>query len=256
MSVGSLILRAPAGQRTLLKLVRSICPACLCGEKVVVDGVRLEVDLARFPDWDYANGHTDKEEMAFLVDNCPDNGIVLDVGANIGIYSIYVATHRPGARVLAFEPVPEIVERFKRNIALNNVHNIVVCDYALAEEETTKELMLNVTTNTGGNSFVVNQTQFQGFEKKIPVKTKTMLQALQENKVERVDVLKADVEGYEYPILKKFFADAPKSLWPRTMVLEAFGSTIPRVGGSTVELVIASGYHLINHNNMNFFFKL
>lgn len=256
MSMGSLILKVPVGRRTLLKVARAGCPGLLTPEVVKVEGLSLELDLTRLPDWDYAIGNVDREEMAFLVDNCPETGVLVDIGANIGIYAIFVASHRPEARVLAIEPAPEIAQRLKRNVVLNRAEGVIVGEYALAEEETTRELMLNVTTNSGGSSLVVSQAPFQGFEKKITVKTKTLYQSLLENGIGQVDVLKADVEGYEYPILRKFFAEAPKSLWPKAMVIEEFGSSIPRVGGSAVEVVIGAGYHLVNHNNMNFFFRL
>jgi FkbM family methyltransferase len=253
MNLGSLIAGAPFGRRTLLSLARS-WPRLLKPEVFPVEGLRLELDLTRIPDSNYALGYLDRQEMEFLVDHCPETGTFVDIGSNLGIYSLYVASHKPKATVMAIEPAPEIVARLITNIALNNAGNVLVCDYALAEEETTKELMLNTTTNSGGNSFVVSQVPFQGFERTITVKTKTLYQSLVENGIERVDALKADVEGYEYPILKKFFSDAPQSLWPGAMVIEEFGETIARIGGSAVELAIRSGYHLLDHNNMNFFF--
>ena len=256
VALGSLILKAPIGQRTLLRVAKRVCPGWLKSEVVAVEGVLLELDLTTLPDGDYASGNADPAGLAFLVDHCPEAGTIVDVGANIGLYSLYAASRRPRATVLAVEPVPEIVVRLKRNIALNKLQTVTVCDYALAEDQGTRALMLNVTTNTGGSSLVVSQVPFQGFEKTINVKTKTLYQALRENRVERLDVLKIDVEGYEYPVLKRFFADAPRSCWPRAMVVEAFGSSIPIVGGSTVELVIGAGYHLVDHTGMDFFFEM
>ena len=246
---------APIGRRTLLKLAGS-WPGLLKPEVFMVERLRLELDLTRLPDSDYALGNIDREEIEFLVDHCPETGTFADIGSNLGIYSLFVARRKPKATVLAIEPVPGIVAKLRRNIALNNAGNVFVGEYALADEETTKELMLNTTTNSGGNSFVVSQAPFQGFESAIAVKTKTLYQALVENGIAQLDALKADVEGYEYPILRKFFTDAPKSFWPRAMVIEEFGPTIARAGGSAVELAISSGYRLLNHNNMNFFFAL
>jgi FkbM family methyltransferase len=256
MGLGSLILKAPIGRRTLLRVARKSCAGWLTPEVIEVEGLRLGLDLRCLPDRDYATGSADTVGLAFIVDHCPEAGIIVDGGANIGLYSLYAATRRPRATVLAVEPAPGIVARLRRNIALNGLENVIVCDCALAEEDGTRELMLNITTNTGGSSFVVRQAQFQGFEKTSSVRTTTLLRLLAENRVDRLDVLKLDVEGYEYPVLRKFFAEAPRSYWPRAMVVEAFGSSIPLVGGSTVQLVIGAGYQLVNHTAVDFFFEM
>lgn len=80
--------------------------------------------------------------------------------------------------------------------------------------------------------------------------------AIEENAIEKISALKIDIEGYEYLVLRKFFEDAPRALYPNAMLVEAFGQTINLVGGSPIELLINNGYKLINHSEYNFFFKL
>jgi polyketide synthase PksN len=47
----------------------------------------------------------------------PPEGIVLDIGANIGMFSLYIAGKFPGARVFCFEPAPHCLERLRINLA-------------------------------------------------------------------------------------------------------------------------------------------
>lgn len=57
-------------------------------------------------------------------------------------------------------------------------------------------------------------------EGNITVKTDTLLNVLNANVIKKVSALKIDVEGAEDQILKPFFENAPKSLWPRMIVIE------------------------------------
>ncbi len=47
----------------------------------------------------------------------PANGTVLDVGANIGLYSLYLRDRSPDARIIGFEPMPAAFEALERNLA-------------------------------------------------------------------------------------------------------------------------------------------
>lgn len=254
MNLGSLILGSPVGRRTLLRLFRGIAPNLIDGTIVEVEGVRLKLDLSTVPDREYAVGVYDRAELDFLTKHCPSEGVFVDIGANLGLYSVVLASRRPRVRVLAFEPDPRSAAKLIENVTLNGLAHVIVCPYAVAEKEATMDLMVNAAANRGGNSLVFSQAEQQGFEWKIPVPTKTLWQALTENGVERVDILKADVEGYEFPIFQKFFAEAPRSGWPLAVVLEEFGYAIGRAGGSAVELLVRQGYRLVDHGSQNFFF--
>lgn len=50
---------------------------------------------------------------------------VIDVGANIGLFSLYLTSVAPGIRVFAFEPHPETFDRLKRNLAENGLEGSV-----------------------------------------------------------------------------------------------------------------------------------
>lgn len=55
----------------------------------------------------------------------PDNAVIFDVGANIGNHSLYWAIERRAKKIYAFEPVAQIFKMLTKNIAINNLENVV-----------------------------------------------------------------------------------------------------------------------------------
>ena len=64
------------------------------------------------------------EDMAFLIHLLREEDLFIDVGANIGSYTILASGH-VGARTLAFEPVPASFERLRENVRLNLLDDVV-----------------------------------------------------------------------------------------------------------------------------------
>jgi len=61
--------------------------------------------------------------------------VILDIGANIGLFTIYAARQAPSSRVIAVEPFPDTCERLHRHIDENNVSNrVIVLNCAVAAE--------------------------------------------------------------------------------------------------------------------------
>lgn len=82
----------------------------------------------------YFNGVPDPTEMAFLKRYLRPGDKVIDAGANIGIYSLYLSSLvGPGGHVLAFEPDPRNADRLRENIALNRLANVTVRQAAIAD---------------------------------------------------------------------------------------------------------------------------
>ena len=68
-----------------------------------------------------------------------------------------------------------------------------------------------------------------------------MADYLAERSIERLDAMKIDVEGLEHRILTPFFATAPKSCWPRCLIVEQLFSTPEK---DPVALAVSLGYHV------------
>jgi amino acid adenylation domain-containing protein/FkbM family methyltransferase len=66
----------------------------------------------------------------------PEDGVVFDVGANIGLFALFVAREAPRAQVFAFEPIPAVVEALRSNAALHFPHAQIFPFGLAARDET------------------------------------------------------------------------------------------------------------------------
>lgn len=69
------------------------------------------------------NRHGDDRMLAELETCCDPSAVVYDVGANVGIYALALATDAPGRRIVAFEPAPRTADRLRANVRLNALEN-------------------------------------------------------------------------------------------------------------------------------------
>jgi FkbM family methyltransferase len=130
--------------------------------------------------------------------------VVFDCGANIGLFSMLAAAK--GGRVYAFEPVPSVFQHLDK--AKEIYSDIHISDYALSDKTGIVKIALSNGTNTA-NSFVLPVSDMF-----IEVNTISIDEFVSCHQLERVDFIKADIEGAErlmlagaVETLKKF---APK----------------------------------------------
>lgn len=124
--------------------------------------------------------------------------IVLDVGANIGMFSIFLAKRHPDIKIIAIEPVPENFEHLKRNIELNSVKNITALNFALTADGRNIDIMLPLQ-NPGGASFISNLECSHGKIHSVP--SQTLDSIFSQYQIDRCKMMKIDCEGAEYEIL-------------------------------------------------------
>jgi FkbM family methyltransferase len=142
----------------------------------------------------------------------------VDLGANVGAYSIFVGTLAgPGARILAVEPQQALLVRLNENIALNNL-DIRVAPVAVGDREGTIEFA--VDTNNLGFTSLNTGRKGRGERRVVQLPMRKLLGLVKEHGFERIDALKADIEGAEDLALLPFMEEAPRTLWPRLIILE------------------------------------
>lgn len=122
-------------------------------------------------------------------------GAFVDIGANIGQHSMYAASIVGETGVVhAFEPIPAIYNQIQDSVRENHFENIInIHNVALGEHE--KEEQLYVSKNVGGSSLVNND------ETKEIITVHIRNGDEQLASVKHIDVIKIDVEGYEYEVL-------------------------------------------------------
>jgi FkbM family methyltransferase len=192
----------------------------------------------------------DPAELSALKSRMNTGFVFLDIGANIGGYSLFVSAHAgPTARVLAFEPQPDIYERLVYNLRLNPFPTVKALACAVADKD--GELTLFIDPNNKGESSVkvMSGVTTAG---SIKVPSKKLLTLLEEQGLDRVDAAKLDTEGAEDIILETFFAEAPEHLWPRLLIMERGGN---RWHIDLPGLLIAKGYKVLEETRNNVIYE-
>jgi FkbM family methyltransferase len=160
----------------------------------------------------------DLAERELLQSRMRPDLVFIDVGANVGGYSLFVAACAGGgARILAIEPQPEIFERLVYNIRQNPFASIKAIDCAVADID--GEITLFVDSfNRGETSMRIVNSDSVGAQIRVPAKALKNIVA--DEGFERIDAMKLDVEGAEDLILEPFFMDTAEALWPQLLLIE------------------------------------
>jgi len=191
----------------------------------------------------------DATEREMLAARLREGFTFIDVGANIGAYSLFVAARAGrGARILAVEPQPEIFARLAFNIAQNPFGTVKAVACALADKA--GELTLFIDTANRGESSV--RILNSSTAKAVKVPAMTLLALVQGEGYQRIDAIKLDVEGAEDIILEPFLRDAPESLWPGFVIIE---DSRQRWQSDLVGLLKRNGYTLIKQTRLNLVFE-
>jgi FkbM family methyltransferase len=173
----------------------------------------------------------EREELAREIAGVSGRAFVfVDIGANVGLFSLFVAATARAARILAIEPEPGNFARLAFNIAANPGLPITPLALALGETEGTAVIMLNAR-DRGGTRMVAGGTQVGGIQAAgtqaagtrpggVEVKCRPLIGVVTDAGLTGIDALKIDVEGAEDKVLVPFFRDAPAALWPGLIVIE------------------------------------
>lgn len=126
------------------------------------------------------------------------NAVVIDVGANAGMFSVMAANISNDGRVYAFEPSPATFSILEKNIA--EYPNIQAFNFALGDSAGEGDLVL--ARRSGSNAMEDSGLAEKNSAEKIRVKISTIDEFVKECGLERVDFIKMDTEGYEKKILE------------------------------------------------------
>jgi FkbM family methyltransferase len=127
--------------------------------------------------------------------------VVLDVGANAGIYSLAALAVQPDASVYAFEPTPEIAARLRASAKLNGLDHLHVHEAAVLNKNgraSLKRFRGDLGTNEGMN-FILRDLGDSGTER---VQAVCLDQFCQDHSITHIDLMKIDIQGHEYSALE------------------------------------------------------
>lgn len=123
--------------------------------------------------------------------------VVIDIGAHVGVVSIFLARRNPGVTVYAFEPVRANFVRLCRNIEANGITNVIPINRAVTGDGRRLALRVNPESNSAGGSAYVSESAGETVE----ADSLTLSQIFEQYKINRCRLLKIDCEGAEYETL-------------------------------------------------------
>ena len=145
----------------------------------------IEMDLVMSRDYE-------PEISQYILDNINNTEYFLDIGANIGFYSLLISKINPDIKIISFEPVKETFSRFVKNIEENQFTNITPHNIGLANENKKSEIFLD--KELGHNSLLKKD----GKRETITINRLDDFLVLKGKKI----FIKIDTEGYEFESLK------------------------------------------------------
>jgi FkbM family methyltransferase len=151
--------------------------------------------------------------------------VFLDIGANVGLYSLFVASRAGGrARILAAEPQPGIVDRLRFNVSCNPGFDISVAPVAVTDREGEVDLVIH-DRDAAGSRLDLGAESVGTNVVRVPGRPLAALVA--ETGFSSIDALKIDVEGAEHLVLVPFLSGAARTLLPRLIIIEDHSQSWP-----------------------------
>ncbi|WP_298915132.1 FkbM family methyltransferase [uncultured Algimonas sp.] len=173
-----------------------------------------------------------------------DPFVFLDIGANAGLYSLFVNAYARAAsravRLIAVEPSATMAGRLAFNAKASRAE-IELVRSAVSDAPGQAHL-----SDGGGNR---GEAQLGGTGEIVLVET--LYGLCDRLGVTRIDAMKVDIEGHDKRALRAFFRDAPETLHPRLLILELSAES----RSPLVELACAQNYLLSDDTAMNAVFK-
>ena len=165
-------------------------------------------------------GRNENYEINFVKENSPNNSIFIDIGSNMGLYTLNVANlinKKRQIKIISIDAHPINNKRLKENLKLlktkipNIFSYVKIKNCAVGDRNTT----LNLDYSYGlANGFISKN------KKNISVKCKTLINIIKNEKIKYITNLKIDIEGFEDKVLITFLKKCKKTLIPKNIILE------------------------------------
>ena len=166
----------------------------------------------------------EREETALMADLLPPGGTMIDVGANIGLHCVKLAKRVEDIKILAFEPVKDTLKFLRLNLAKNGVaDHVEIHHVALSDHDGD----LRMTATLQITNFVVSD-QMAASDDATEIVPSRRLDDVLNGKVDRVDLIKCDVEGSELAVVRG--ASATLKRWRPPLFIEVVERYTRRYG--------------------------
>jgi FkbM family methyltransferase len=123
-----------------------------------------------------------------------DKSVIVDIGANIGVFTLYAAAQCPEARIYSFEPVPKNFACLRRNVASNRLEGRIRT-FNLGVAATSGKRTLHLSSSPLHSVF-----DSEADTESLEIECVTLPEILSSNGLDRIDLMKMNCEGAEYEI--------------------------------------------------------
>lgn len=162
----------------------------------------------------------------------------IDIGANIGYYSLLAAKLvGDSGKVFAFEASPSIFEKLQRNLQANKITNVAAVNLAITATRGNVTVYKHDEWNLGGTTIISTVAN------RLPTRVECIVQglplvgALDEEVICQARIIKIDVEGAEWSVLRGFKNLLPRLSKETEIILELNPETLADQGVSISEFI-------------------
>lgn len=127
------------------------------------------------------------------------DAIIVDIGANIGYYTLMAAKAASEGKIYAFEPSSKTFHLLARNLLFNQLTNAVAIPMAISEEGGTKNLYVSKQENSGLTGLMKTDKYDESIEE---ITATTLDEWYEKEGLKKIDLIKIDIEGADFLALK------------------------------------------------------
>jgi len=147
----------------------------------------------------------EKQSLKAWIIFCRNATVILDIGANTGIYSLIASVVNKDARVFCFEPSIKVYKRLKENLLKNNLDSSIALNIAVSNVNGFGKFYDFPGDYNLSASLNIEKSKNETLESlTYDVKTMRIDTFIKENKIEIIDLVKIDVEMHEPEVIEGF----------------------------------------------------
>ena len=212
-----------------------------------IDGIVYELDLDEAIDsFIYYSGCYEPKVTAFINRYVKAGMTVIDAGANVGCHTTRLArlVGQTG-QVIAFEPMPWAFSKLKRNIELNSFNHVLLERMGLSDSTRNDLVCFR-------SSWTLDSDSSPDSEGDTPVQFTTLNEYVSTSQINRLDLIKVDVDGYEYRVIRGG-QNVIREFKP-VLIVEMGRSSLGRYGDDVtglVDLLASFGYEFYSEDDLN-----
>lgn len=162
-------------------------------------GTEIENDFF----WKGLDGGWEKISMHYWVELCRKAKVVADIGANTGVYSLVAKAINPRSKVYAFEPLKQMFRKLTFNNDLNKYD--IACIEKAASDQNGKAIIYETGNDHVAAASLNEEIRHYGnLNKETVIDVVTLDTFIQANNVDKIDLIKMDVETHEPNVLEGY----------------------------------------------------